>query len=582
MRARAENMSTSPIRVCATSFLLPGGPWWDSLAVHGPLEFGDYGDWPSALLSKDNQRLVWVLFLEDILPSEALADLTDREVEEHVASILEPLVSRLEAVQTPVVVAWSATRNESVIREARMPSPWRRVRRHVEDALYDLATRWPALHLVALDDVFAERGMAQAFDWRNYYAARCRLSHDGLRLAAAAIGAVLLRTKHAAKKVLVLDCDNTLWGGVVGEVGISGIALGSDGAGAVFTDFQRAVKRLADQGVLLAVASKNNEADVWEVFDRHPGMVLKRSDLVAWRIDWSTKSGNLGAIADDLGLGLDSFVFWDDNPFERESMLAQSPEVTTFDVPEDVTLWPSLVDGLDLFARFQVTSEDKTKSAQYRNRRDFMNERRSTGDEKSFLRSIRLDPQFIPLAEPTLARAEQLCTKTNQFNLRTTRYSAAELTALANECGDGVFLTRLVDRFGDHGIIGFTIARQEGRAALLDTFLLSCRVLGRHVEACILAELASRLRRAGCRWLLGEFRSTGRNAVAADFLVDHGLKKLTDEMMPDDPDLHALVDQIEAPDELYIADLKTLSIPHLDLFEDLHAEPDHTVAEALS
>lgn len=580
--AMIENMSTSPIRVCATSFLLPGGPWWEPLADHGRLEFGEYGDWPSALLSKDDQRLVWVLFLEDVLPTEALAGLNDSETEEHVTSILEPLVTRLETVRTPVVVAWSATRKESVIREARMPSPWRRICRRIEDALYDLATHWPALHLVALDDVFAEGGTSKAFDWRNYYAARCRLSHDGLRLAATAIGAVLTRIEHAAKKVLVLDCDNTLWGGVVGEAGISGIALGSDGAGAVFTEFQRAVKRLADQGVLLAVASKNNEADVWEVFDRHPGMVLKRSDLVAWRIDWSTKSDNVGAIADDLGLGLDSIVFWDDNPFERESMLAQLPEVATFDVPEDVTLWPSLIDGLDLFARFQVTSEDKTKSTQYRNRRDFMNERRSAGDEKSFLRSIRLDPQFIPLEEPTLARAEQLCAKTNQFNLRTTRYSAVELTDLANECGDGVFLTRLVDRFGDHGIIGFTIARQEGSAALLDTFLLSCRVLGRHVEASILAELASRLRRTGCRWLLGEFRSTGRNAVAADFLVDHGLKKLTDENMPDDPDLHALIDRTQAQDGLYIADLKTLSIPHLDLFEDLHAKSDRTVAEALS
>jgi FkbH-like protein len=171
--------------------------------------------------------------------------------------------------------------------------------------------------------VFAKQGRDRCFDNRNYYAAHCRLSMTGLGSLAGALAEVFQRLSAPARKVLVLDCDNTLWGGVVGEDGVGGLTLGQDGTGSAYVDFQRAIRRLAGRGTVLALASKNEEADVWSVFDSHPAMALKREDIAAWRINWGDKADNIAALAEELGIGLDSIAFWDDNPIERETGVKQ-------------------------------------------------------------------------------------------------------------------------------------------------------------------------------------------------------------------------------------------------------------------
>jgi FkbH-like protein len=566
--------------VCATSFVPPGNPAWAPLAALAPLAFGDYGDWPAALLSSERQALLWFLFLEDVVAPDTLEE--EHDFDRLLAPALDPLIHRLGDSPAPVVVAWSGWRAESLVRQARAPTSWRALIRRLEQALYDIAARHPALHLLSLDEAFAGVGLEAAFDSRNFYAAHCRLSHKGLRRAAESATAIFGRMGEAARKVLVLDCDNTLWGGVVGEVGIEGLTLGGDGSGKAFTDFQHSVRRLARQGVLLALASKNNEDEVWRVFDTHPGMALGRGDIVAWRIDWCEKSDNLVALAADLDLGLDSFAFWDDNPLEREKMRLARPEVATIEMPDDVTAWPALLDRLDLFARFSVTSEDRRKSEQYKSRAVFIGEIRAVVDEASFLRSIAMQPVLLPVASPTLARAEQLCAKTNQWNLRTARHDAAALAALSQQCGDACFLMGLSDRFGDHGIVGLAIARpgNEG-VAFLDTMLMSCRVLGRHVEAFMLGALVERLRRAGARHLLAEFRPSGRNAVAEGFLAAHGFAPLAAG------DLTAgtagrVAAAAGCTGTLFIADLDRIVIPHLELFDHDTAEPRRAAAAAVS
>jgi FkbH-like protein len=372
--------------------------------------------------------------------------------------------------------------------------------------------------------------------------------------------------------VLVLDCDGVLWGDVVGEVGVGRILLGGDGLGRAHKDVQRAARRVARAGTILALASKNTAADVWEVFDRHPDMVLTRDDIAAWRIDWSEKAANLVEMAKDLDLGLESFVFLDDNPFEREKMRLALPQVTTLELPADVTAWPGLIDGLDLFARFDATAEDAAKAQQYRSRAAFADARRGAADQTSFLAGLDMQAVSAPLDATTLARAEQLAAKTNQYNLRNARHTAAELEALAASPSTIAFLTRLKDRFGDHGAVGLTIARVAHDTAFLDSFLMSCRVLGRHLDAWMLARAAERLRDRGVRWLFAEFRDSGRNAVAADFLAAHGFARWTGP--ESDPRFRKVADLSAIEGELYVADLDTLVIPHLDLFHDPEPQPE--------
>lgn len=575
-------MTPESIRVCATSFALPGNKAWGELAAIAPLAFGDYGDWPTALRTSDQQPLLWLMFVEDVVPPDAVMATDDPSLDTLLAPILDELSRRLSVATAPTVIAWSTWRAENEIREARFPLAWRLLARRLEDQLYRLAADHSALYLVALDRAFADQGLSTAFDTRNFYAARCRLSREGLGRVAGAAAAIFRRIGQAAKKVLVLDCDNTLWAGVVGEVGISGISLNTDGLGKAFHDFQKVLRRLAKEGTLLALVSKNNESEVWDIFGQHPGMVLKRSDIVAWRINWEEKSKNVAALADELDLGLDSFVFWDDNPLEREKMRLAAPEVTTLELPDDVTQWPQLAERLEFFARFVVTREDRQKSDQYRSRSAFVQERRVVADERSFLRSIAMEPLILDLNDASLSRAEQLTTKTNQYNLRTIRHSATDLIALRNLCGEATFLVQLSDRFGDHGIVGLVIGRPgAGGAAFLDTFLMSCRVLGRHLEAWMLGMVTERLRRSGCRWLLAEFRPSGRNSVAEGFLAANGFTPLT-EADPSGGALMELAREMSCEGLLYFADLNNLAIPYLDVFEHVPSAPDRFTTATLS
>lgn len=549
------------IRVSSTSFLLPGNRQWKPLAQIDQLNFGEYGDWHLALLSPDNDSSLCVIFLEDII-SEAVHSFSDFDA--ILNPLLQPLEIRLSRVSMPTVVAFSGWREDSPIHNAKQLAGWRQLVLRFEEILYRLSEEHPSLYILNLDSVWARNGIAAAFDNRNFYAARCRLSSRGIEELVASVGEIFERISSSAKKVLVLDCDNTLWGGVVGELGMAGIILDSDGVGKAFTNFQKAVLQLSREGILLVLASKNNAVDVWEVFDSHPGMTLKRSDIVAARIDWNEKAENLKAMAAELDLGLSSFVFWDDNPLEREKMRSLCPEVTTPEIPVDVGYWAELIRKSHLFARFSVTLEDKQKGAQYRNRAAFVSEKKQVADEAGFLRSIKMQPQLVPVTAPLLARAEQLCAKTNQYNLRTIRHTAADIATFSNQDPSLTFLVNLSDRFGDHGIIALVIVRRVNAIAFLDTFLMSCRVLGRHLEAWILQQVIIKLQELGVQWMLAEFIPSGRNDVSKNFLNDHGFARL--DIESPNVALASAIDSLALKGDIYFSDVSSLQIPHKDVF----------------
>ncbi len=308
---------------------------------------------------------------------------------------------------------------------------------------------------------------------------------------------LLAALRYRSKKVLVVDLDHTLWGGVVGEVGIDGIELAASGRGAIYRDLQRLIKQLRECGVLLAVNSKNNEKDAMEVFDKHPSMILKANDFVCLRINWQNKAENMQEIARELGLGLDSMVFLDDDPRERELVCELLPEVA---VPafsarkEDYPSWFVEQVVLPYFPRFRLTAEDRDKTPSYFRNRSRA-EQSNVMDLQTFIDGLRIELSYhvddLKLAE----RASQLTQKTNQFNLTGRSHSVAEIRDWMANDEFSVVLLGYQDRFGAEGIVGFSLLNRKGMS--IDSLMLSCRVLGRGVEQRFVSELQAMLVKSG-------------------------------------------------------------------------------------
>ena len=376
--------------------------------------------------------------------------------------------------------------------------------------------------LVDYDSAEAAHGREPCRTLSFWYAARMRLALPGLALLASLLSRHLLAPRTPPRKVLVLDCDNTLWGGVVGEDGLEGIQVGDEGIGLAFQDFQREALRLHGLGILLALCSKNNEADAWAVFDRHPGMVLRREHFAAARINWTDKAENLRSLAEELSLGLDSFVFLDDNPVERSRVAQSLPMVLAPELPADPAERPLfLLDG-GWFDRATLTTEDRARNQAYQTRREREAERATAQNVGDFLASLEQKIRVAPVTDATLARAEQMCQKTNQFNLTTRRHTAVDLRRMLADPAWEVMTAQVKDRFEDAGIVGLAAWRVEGERAEIDTFLLSCRVLGRGVEDALLRLVAQRAHARGARALTGQYLPTGKNAQVADFFPKRG------------------------------------------------------------
>ena len=391
----------------------------------------------------------------------------------------------------------------------------------------DQARGIPGLRLFDLDAVQRECGLADSFDPRQWYLYRQPFTDRFLVLAGTLLGRMVVTTRRPPKKCVVLDCDNTLWGGVVGEDGLAGIELGDEFPGTAYRDFQRLLLYLRQQGVFLALASKNNEADVWEVFEKHSGMLLKREHISAWQINWSPKSENIPKIARALNIGLDSLVFIDDNPMEIDHMRAAQPEVHSVLLPEDPADILSHIRSLTHFDRFEVTQEDRSRADMMRaeQEREVLS---SSLTKEDFRRSLGLRLDFFSAGPEDLERIAQLINKTNQFNLTTIRRTLDEVRQLAKSSHHRIYGLRVSDKFGDYGLTGVVITGISSDRATwtIDTLLLSCRVLGRGVETSLLAALADEAREDGATQLQATFIPTAKNAAALPFLPDHGFQNL--------------------------------------------------------
>ena len=365
----------------------------------------------------------------------------------------------------------------------------------------------------------AHYGQQTVLDDRLWHLGRMRLSRAGLGHLAALYARYLSALLLPRRKCLVLDLDNTLWSGVLGEVGADGITIGQEGVGLAFREFQLALKALAQRGVLLAVASKNNPGDVLEVLERHPEMVLRRNDFACLEIHWNPKSDSLVHIAQQLNVGLESFVFWDDEPREREVVRSQHPEVLVPEVPADPSAYTKAVLALNCFDMLNLTEEDRRRSEMYReetDRQQWLSAPRP-GDLAEFYRSLNM---VMTIEQPdafAVSRLAQLTQRTNQFNFTTRRYSEGEIRAKLADPLYGLYVVNLEDRFGKLGVIGAAIVNRKNENWELDTFLMSCRVLGRGAEEAFLTMLAAEAAQASAE-LRGEFIPTKKNDPARQFL----------------------------------------------------------------
>jgi FkbH-like protein len=344
-----------------------------------------------------------------------------------------------------------------------------------------------------------------------------------------AFAAHLARTVAGAlrtpAKVLVLDLDNTLWGGVVGDDGMEGIRIGDDHPGSAFKAFQRRCLALADRGVLLAVVSKNDHEVAERVFREHPEMLIRWEHLAAARINWRPKSENIVEIATELSLGSDAFVFFDDNPVEREEVRLRAPEVAVIDVPADPLSYEAALAACPLFDQTGLSAEDRARAESYRldrERRDLSRRFESVDD---FLRDLAMTAEVGPVGPSTIGRVAQLVGKTNQFNLTTRRHGQAEIAAMCASPAHAVAYLRATDRFGDQGLVCVAIVRAEGEDAVIDTFLMSCRVMNRRIEDAMMSFLGEAARALGCRRLVGDWLPTRKNGMVKDFYAQLGFAR---------------------------------------------------------
>ncbi|KAB8331116.1 HAD-IIIC family phosphatase [Scytonema tolypothrichoides VB-61278] len=332
-----------------------------------------------------------------------------------------------------------------------------------------------------------------------------------------------------AKKVLALDCDGILWGGVVGEDGIDGIALSNDHPGRSFRLFQEMLLDLKKRGILLVLASKNEEADVWNVFESHPEMVLRRSDIAAYRINWKEKSTNLRELAEELNVGLDSFIFIDDSPVECLEVQTNSPEVTVVTMPKEPAHYVETLSKLWCFDSSSITTEDKIRTefiAQEQQRRELQ---QGVTSLESYLESLQLVVEIRSAEERDLPRVAQLTQKTNQFNLSLIRRSLSEIQDIQKSCS--ILVLNLKDRFGDYGLVGVAIFKQENESLFIDTLLMSCRALGRKVEESFLCSLFDFAKQKNLKTIIAPYCSGSRNEQVKTFLLKMGFSSKQSDIL---------------------------------------------------
>lgn len=424
----------------------------------------------------------------------------------------------------------------------------------VNERLCSLARSTPGVYPLDYDALVARHGRREWFDegkWEQFRlpATAPNLRHiadEWLRFIQPAIGAVA--------KAVVVDLDGTLWRGILGEDGVAKLRMGAEPPGTPYRAVQRALLALRSRGVVLAVCSKNDEADAMDVIAKHPDMLLRPEHFAALRINWESKSENLRSIAAELNIGLDAIAFVDDHPVERAEVRAMLPQVKVIGLPAEPAKYARVILESPFLQRLGVASaEDLQRTRFYRQQAERAKMLASVGSKEEFLRSLGQVAEIAAANDLTLARVAQLTQKTNQFNLTTRRYAEADIARFVADPEASVVTIKVRDRLGDNGIVGAAIARDAGDACEVDTFLLSCRVIGRGIETAFIAYIADQARARGKSRLVGMFCPTAKNEPAKHFYEDHGFRRIADDANGSVWELALATSDLKAPEWITVA-----------------------------
>jgi FkbH-like protein len=386
-----------------------------------------------------------------------------------------------------------------------------------------LRAELPGVYFDDLDVLLEQHGRASLLDRRLWQTSRFPFSTAGAQVVARHLLRYAVLAARGPLKCIALDADNTLWGGIVGEDGPDGLALGPEYPGTVYVDFQRRLLELQQRGVLLALCSKNNLDDALAVLRHHPHQLLRESHFAALRVNWEPKSANLRALAAELNLGLDAFAFVDDSPHERAEVAAALPMVEVVPFPAQLVDLPHCLDEQPRLEILALTDEDRRRTALYAGERARKVAAGQAGDVESYLRSLGMVMTVGVDRSRHLARIAQLTQKTNQFNLTTRRYGEDDVRRMLDDPDWLVADFSLADAFGDSGLVGVALVRGVGGAAAeIDTFLMSCRVIGRRAESAFLAWLLETLAARGVRRVGARYIETAKNALVREFWPAHG------------------------------------------------------------
>lgn len=372
-----------------------------------------------------------------------------------------------------------------------------------------------------------QMGYANSHDPRLYATAKVAFSLDFLPIVAKGMVDIIKAIRGAVKKCLILDLDNTVWGGIIGDDGIQNIQLGELGLGHAYDALQLWARELRHRGIILAVCSKNDETVAKKPFQEHPDMTLRLDDIAVFVANWDNKVDNIKLIQKTLNIGFDSMVFVDDNPFERNMIRSLLPDVTVPEIPDDPAMYVSYLSSLNLFETASFTEEDRERTRQYRQETARVDFQKSFTSVDDYLKSLQMVAQVKPFDEFMIPRVAQLTQRSNQFNLRTIRYTESDIDRIRKSDDHVTLAFHLEDKFGDHGLIGLAILRaQDNETAFIDTWIMSCRVLKRGMEEFMVNQVAQELCRRGFKRVLGEYIPTSKNGMVKDFYGQMGFNRL--------------------------------------------------------
>lgn len=442
---------------------------------------------------------------------------SEQDVLAETLGFVDLVIQRLSQCRSLVIPLWTV----APYRRGMGISDWRqggigRLLHRMNGLLIDHLADRPGVFLVSPEQWLAHQVPATADKF--WYAAKSPFPLTTYAMASESVHAVHRAATGQSRKLLLLDLDDTLWGGIVGDVGCEGLRLGGhDAIGEAYKDFQLGVQSLMRKGVAVGVVSKNEESVALQAMDGHSDMVIRSSMLAGWRINWNDKAQNIVELVNELNLGLDSVVFIDDNPAERGRVLEALPQVLVPDWPQDPTLYRHALERLSCFDQAQMTDEDRQRSSSYAANRQ-REALRSGASGEDWIRQLGVKARVDVVSSAQLPRVAQLLNKTNQFNLSTRRLSEDEIRHWISTPSRQLITVSVSDRFSDLGLIGLLSLSLEGDRVQVVDLILSCRAFGRHLENLMLAIGSEVAARSGARWLQATLVPTAKNKPTADFM----------------------------------------------------------------